>query len=99
MNLLSNACQAIPDEGDIWIRTQSQNGSVVIEIEDNGQGIEEKHLGKVFEPFFTTKPVGQGTGLGLSISYGIVQQHSGSISVESESQQGTRFRIELPVKP
>ncbi len=99
MNLLSNACQAIPDEGDIWIRTQSQNGSVVIEIEDNGQGIEEKHLGKVFEPFFTTKPVGQGTGLGLSISYGIVQQHSGSISVESERQQGTRFRIELPVKP
>ena len=99
MNLLSNACQAIPDEGDIWIRTQNRNGNVVIEIEDNGDGIEEKHLVKVFEPFFTTKPVGQGTGLGLSISYGIVQQHNGTIKVESERRQGTKFRIELPVKP
>ncbi len=99
MNLLSNACQAIPDEGDIWIRTQNHNGNVVIEIEDNGEGIDEKHLVKVFEPFFTTKPVGQGTGLGLSISYGIVQQHNGTIKVDSERQQGTKFRIELPVKP
>ena len=99
MNLLSNACQAIPDKGRIWIRTQNHNGNVVIEIEDNGDGIDEKHLVKVFEPFFTTKPVGQGTGLGLSISYGIVQQHNGSIEVESERQQGTKFRIELPLKP
>ncbi len=99
MNLLSNACQAIPQEGDIWIRTQGDESHVVIEIEDNGQGIDEKHLAKVFEPFFTTKPVGEGTGLGLSISYGIVQQHKGSIEVESKWQQGTTFRIELPIKP
>ena len=99
MNLLSNACQAIPDEGDLWIRTQNHDHNVVIEIEDNGEGIDEKHLVKVFEPFFTTKPVGQGTGLGLSISYGIVQQHNGSIKVESTKQKGTKFRIGLPVKP
>ena len=98
MNLLSNACQAIREEGDIWIRTHDQNGNVVIVIEDNGEGIDRQHLSKVFEPFFTTKPVGQGTGLGLSISYGIVQQHKGTIEVESEKQLGTSFRVELPVR-
>lgn len=97
MNLLSNACQAISSEGDIWIRTSSQNGTAVIEVEDNGIGIERDHLGKVFEPFFTTKPVGKGTGLGLSISYGIIKQHSGWIEVESEKGRGTKFRVQLPV--
>ncbi len=97
MNLISNACQAIYAEGDIWVRTFSQNGSVVIEVEDNGMGIEREHLDKVFEPFFTTKPVGKGTGLGLSISYGIIQQHEGSIEVESEKGKRTKFRIRLPL--
>lgn len=96
MNLLSNACQAISGEGDIWIRTFPRDGFVVIEVEDNGVGIESQHLDKVFEPFFTTKPVGQGTGLGLSISYGIIQQHRGKIEVTSEKGRGTRFRVELP---
>ncbi len=97
MNLLANACQAIPEEGDIHIRTFRRDSRVVIEIEDNGAGIEESHLNKVFEPFFTTKPVGKGTGLGLSISYGIIRQHRGEISVRSQKGQGTCFRIELPV--
>ena len=98
MNVLSNACQAIPDRGEIRIRTSTDNGEAVIEIEDDGAGIEKEHLGKVFEPFFTTKAVGQGTGLGLSISYGIVQQHQGSIQVESEVGHGTRFCVRLPLK-
>lgn len=97
MNLLSNACQAIPGEGDIWIRTFTQNACAVIEVEDNGAGIDKPHLDKVFEPFFTTKPVGQGTGLGLSISYGIIQQHQGKIEVESEKGKGAKFRIQLPL--
>ena len=98
MNVLSNACQAIPDRGEIRIRTSTDNGEAVIEIEDDGSGIGKEHLGKVFEPFFTTKAVGQGTGLGLSISYGIVQQHQGSIEVESEVGRGTRFCVRLPLK-
>jgi signal transduction histidine kinase len=98
MNLMSNACQAIVGEGDIWIRTSAGSDQVGVEIEDSGSGIEANHLHKVFEPFFTTKPVGKGTGLGLSISYGIVQNHKGTISVESPPGKGTSFRIELPVK-
>ncbi|MGH9341291.1 MAG: ATP-binding protein [Acidobacteriota bacterium] len=98
MNLLSNACQAIQDEGDIWIRTASSNGRVTVDVEDSGAGIKGEHLGKIFEPFFTTKPVGKGTGLGLSISYGIVQQHKGTIEVQSRKSQGTRFRVHLPLK-
>ncbi len=97
MNLLANACQAIPAEGEIWIRTRQDNGTVEVEIQDSGEGIAPAHLNKVFEPFFTTKPVGQGTGLGLSISYGIIQQHRGDVRVSSTPGQGTTFRITLPI--
>jgi signal transduction histidine kinase len=95
LNLLANACQAIVGHGDIWIRTACRNGKVVVEVEDNGVGIEKKDLSRIFEPFFTTKPAGQGTGLGLSITYGIVQQHNGSIEVESRKGEGTLFRLQL----
>ncbi len=98
MNLLTNACQAIPGQGDIWVRTHSSNGQAVIEVEDNGVGIPPKQLNRIFEPFFTTKGVGLGTGLGLSISYGIIQQHQGTIEVESKVNQGTRFTIHLPLE-
>ncbi|HEY3130256.1 MAG TPA: ATP-binding protein [Acidobacteriota bacterium] len=97
MNILSNACQAIPDKGDVWIRTFSENGNVVVEFEDNGCGIRKEHLSKIFEPFFTTKKIGEGTGLGLSISYGIIKQHHGLILVDSEPGKGTKFRIILPI--
>ncbi len=97
MNLLANACQAIRQQGDIWIRSRSHDGVVEVEIQDSGEGIAREHLNKVFEPFFTTKPVGQGTGLGLSISYGIIQQHRGEIRVASEAGRGTTFHITLPI--
>jgi len=97
MNLLSNAFHAIQAEGEVWIRTRSRDGTVEIEIEDNGAGIEPKNLKRIFEPFFTTKPVGQGTGLGLSISYGIIEQHQGKIHVTSELQKGSTFRVRLPI--
>ncbi|MDA2937612.1 ATP-binding protein [Acidobacteria bacterium AH-259-A15] len=99
MNLLANACQAIGTEGDIWIRTFSEDGMAVVEIEDSGVGIEQEHLGKIFEPFFTTKSVGKGTGLGLSISYSIIQQHQGEIRVESQREKGTKFSVRLPLSP
>jgi signal transduction histidine kinase len=98
MNLLLNACQAIPDQGHIIVRTESMNGTVEISVEDDGEGIPEKVLDRVFEPFFTTKPVGTGTGLGLSISYAIIQQHKGSLRAESKAGRGTRFTIEIPVE-
>ncbi len=98
MNLLLNACQAISGEGEVLIRTRSEGKTVSIEVEDDGEGIDPKHVDRIFEPFFTTKPVGKGTGLGLSISYAIVQQHGGTIEVDSEEGRGTRFLIRLPVK-
>ena len=64
---------------------------VVVKVTDTGCGIKQEHLDKIFEPFFTTKPVGKGTGLGLSVSYGIVQQHGGTLEVESEEGKGTHL--------
>ncbi|HYK88600.1 MAG TPA: ATP-binding protein, partial [Acidobacteriota bacterium] len=75
----------------------SSNGTVEVEIEDNGTGIQREHLKRIFEPFFTTKPVGQGTGLGLSISYGIIEQHHGKIHVASTPDKGSTFTVRLPV--
>lgn len=70
--------------------------SVEIEISDTGAGIPEENIGKLFDPFFTTKDVGKGTGLGLAISYGIIKEHKGTISVKSELNKGTTFRIKVP---
>jgi signal transduction histidine kinase len=97
MNLLSNAFQAIQGNGEVWIRTRSNDSVVEIEIEDNGIGIPRENLKRIFEPFFSTKPVGQGTGLGLSISYGIIEQHQGKIHVNSVPQKGTTFAVRLPI--
>ena len=97
INLSLNACEAMPNGGTLMLATSSADGHVVIEVADTGGGIKREHLDKVFEPFFTTKPVGKGTGLGLSVSYGIVQQHGGTLEVESQERKGTTFKITLPV--
>jgi signal transduction histidine kinase len=96
MNLLVNAAHAIQTMGEITIRTGFDPQHVWVEVEDNGNGIPEKHLTRIFEPFFTTKPVGKGTGLGLSLSYGIVKKHHGRIDVASVVGKGTRFRVIIP---
>lgn len=93
MNLLVNAAQAIKEKGAIKITTMFENGFVVVEISDSGEGIPPENLSKIFDPFFTTKPVGKGTGLGLAITYAIIQKHGGEIKVDSESGKGTTFRI------
>ena len=99
MNILDNAVGAIEDTGDIWIRINPDDSSknIVIEIEDNGAGMDAETVNKVFNPFFTTKPVGQGTGLGLSITYKIIKNHQGDIKCESEIGKGTKFIITLPI--
>ena len=96
VNLLSNATDASSQGQSIVISSGQTGKQIHIEIEDFGEGISEHHRGKLFEPFFTTKTVGKGTGLGLSLAYSIIQEHNGSISVESEISKGSRFTISLP---
>jgi PAS domain S-box-containing protein len=98
LNLLTNAAQAIPDKGEIVIRTGRDGDEVFVAVGDNGQGIAPEHLGRIFDPFYTTKPVGEGTGLGLSLSYAIVQKHGGRIEVDSTPGQGTTFTVRLPIE-
>ncbi|HUQ93753.1 MAG TPA: response regulator [Bryobacteraceae bacterium] len=97
MNLIANAVDAIAGEGTIVIRTSQIPDYFAISIRDTGGGIPEAIRSKIFDPFFTTKPAGQGTGLGLAISYGIVQDHGGSIEVQSEVGAGTEFIIRIPL--
>ena len=97
VNILANAAQAIVDKGEIRIRTWAADGSIFIEISDNGPGVPQEIRNRLFEPFFTTKEVGKGTGLGLSISYDIVKKHGGDILVDSQPGQGTTFTVRIPV--
>ncbi|MBN2712974.1 MAG: response regulator [Planctomycetes bacterium] len=97
MNLFVNAAHAIPESGKIAIKSESTDESIIITIADTGTGIAPENLKRIFDPFFTTKPVGKGTGLGLSISHGIIEEHGGTITVESELGKGTTFTITLPV--
>ncbi len=96
LNLLVNAGQSVGAEGIVTIKTSFSEGMIQISVKDNGMGIEEQDVDRLFEPFFTTKPVGIGTGLGLSISYGIIRDHGGTISVETEVGTGSIFRVLLP---
>jgi PAS domain S-box-containing protein len=96
-NLILNACNAMPEGGSLTITTRAMEaGQVDIRVSDTGHGVAPEHLNKVFDPFFTTMPVGKGTGLGLSICYSIIQQHQGTIEVESRVGHGTTFSIRLP---
>lgn len=112
INLAANARDAMPDGGSLRIEVgqavlrksdkraaghDARGPHALIAISDTGIGMDEKTRQKIFEPFFTTKEVGKGTGLGLSISYGIIRQHNGIITVESEPGKGTTFTIHLPL--
>ncbi len=97
LNLFLNARDAMPKGGWLTVATRIEGESAVIEVADTGVGIPADHLGRIYDPFFTTKPEGRGTGLGLSVTYGIVQEHGGSLTCESQAGQGTRFRMVLPL--
>jgi len=97
MNMLVNASQAIKGEGTITIRTFRQGDIVNVQFSDTGTGIPPENVSRIFDPGFTTKGVGVGTGLGLSICFKIVQDHGGSIDVESEVGKGSTFTIRLPL--
>jgi signal transduction histidine kinase len=96
MNLIMNARDAMPRGGELTITTESENSAVRVEVSDNGMGIPAEHLNKIFDPFFTTKATSRGTGLGLAVTYGIIQEHSGLIQVDSVVGRGTTFRLEFP---
>jgi len=110
LNLLVNAGEAMPDGGRLTIRTRAtaspvraESGAglatpdhVEIALRDTGTGIPPENIDKIFDPFFTSKDVGQGTGLGLAVSYGIIEQHGGTLNVESTLGQGATFTITLP---
>ncbi len=100
LNLIVNAAHAMhPDKrGLITLRSGHDATQVWLEVQDNGSGISEEVISKIFDPFFTTKPQGLGTGLGLSVSLGIIQRHSGTMTVQSKMGVGTTFHITLPIQ-
>jgi signal transduction histidine kinase len=100
LNLANNAADSMPAGGDLRVSTEYDEVAdrICITMNDTGCGIKESDRTRVFEPFFTTKEVGKGTGLGLSICYKIVENHHGSIELDSVLGKGTTFRIQLPAK-
>jgi two-component system NtrC family sensor kinase len=99
-NILINAGQAMEQGGNLHLVTllDREKEAVVIKIADDGVGIDKENLDKIFDPFFSTKN-NKGFGLGLSISYGIIENHDGQISVQSQIGEGTQFTISLPIVP
>ncbi len=97
LNFLTNARDAIGEDGQLTIKTSRFDAHARMEFIDTGVGIKKEDLPKIFDPFFSTKGQGKGVGLGLSVTYGIVQNHSGKINVESEPGKGAKFTVLLPM--
>jgi len=96
VNTVLNAIQAMPEGGQLTIRTKQIYSLIVIVIKDTGTGVDPEIKDKIFDPFFTTKDIGEGTGLGLAVTYALIQQMGGTIEMESEPGKGTVFSITLP---
>ena len=97
MSMLRNALEAIPDDGEIRVRTSAEEPYVKVEITDTGKGIPSEDVPRIFDPGFTTKSMGIGVGLSLSICKKIIDEHNGLINVSSELGKGTTFTISLPL--
>ncbi|MFL6212613.1 MAG: ATP-binding protein [Blastocatellia bacterium] len=96
INLINNSLDAMPNGGQLQVRTARDGANDLIELTDSGEGIKDEQLDLIFEPMFTTKP-GGGTGLGLTVVKQIINEHHGSVEVESEPGRRTTFRIRLPI--
>jgi signal transduction histidine kinase len=100
-NLYRNAIDGMPEGGVLSVGVfweDRMHERIRLEVADTGLGIQKDHIDRVFDPFFTTKEVGKGTGLGLSLVHGIVQEHQGTITIESQLGRGTKFTIVLPTE-
>ncbi|APY11729.1 sensor histidine kinase [Seonamhaeicola sp. S2-3] len=95
-NLVINAIYFSPVKGQIWVCVYEKNNDVVIEIRDEGPGIQKSQSNSIFNPFYTTKPLGEGSGLGLSVVHGIVKSHKGEIKHQPNSPKGTVFTVHFP---
>ncbi|MBW1901787.1 MAG: PAS domain S-box protein [Deltaproteobacteria bacterium] len=99
LNLMSNASESMSNGGTLSVSAKcpERDEFVEVTISDTGCGISEENLKNIFEPFFTTKEEGKGVGLGLSVVFGIITKHNGSIEIESKPEEGTSFKVKLPV--
>jgi len=97
INLVMNSLHAMPEGGQLRLSLDRENGYLRLGVSDTGHGMPEEIRSKVFEPFFTTKDFGKGTGLGLTVVKGIIEEHGGTIAVESAVDKGTTFWIRFPV--
>jgi signal transduction histidine kinase len=96
LDLVLNAIQAMPGGGEVVLRVELRGDFVVLEVQDQGIGIEEENLQKVFDPFFTTRS--GGTGLGLPIAHQIVTQHGGRMELRKNPEKGMTFSVKLPLQ-
>jgi len=97
INLVMNSLHAMPEGGRLRLSLARENSHVRLGVSDTGHGMPEEIRSKVFDPFFTTKDFGKGTGLGLTVVKGIIEEHGGTIVVESVVGKGTAFWIRLPL--
>jgi signal transduction histidine kinase len=97
MNLFLNAMNAMPNGGTLDVSAERHGGDLLVRVTDTGEGISPEDLDRIFDPFYTKALPGKGTGLGLSICYSIVDQHQGSITVDSQRGKGSTFTVKLPL--